>query len=87
MNILFRAYFGFKKIPEENCPKIYLGEDPGPDQDVFKSRIRIRIWSKIVLIRNTAFRRNSSLDITKFICHSKGPETYYFLYDRKLLGK
>jgi hypothetical protein len=56
MNIIFKAYFGQKKISEEVCPKIYIGKDPDPepDPDVFKSRIRIRIWSKIVRILNTS---------------------------------
>jgi hypothetical protein len=51
MNTLFSAYFG-KKFPDKIFPKIYLGHDP--DLDDFKSRIRIQIWSNIVLIRNTA---------------------------------
>jgi hypothetical protein len=41
--------FNFK-IPEKICRKIDLGQDPDPDPDVFKSRIR----SKIARIRNTA---------------------------------
>jgi hypothetical protein len=32
--------FAKKKFPEETWPKIYLGQDPEPDPDVFKSRIR-----------------------------------------------
>jgi hypothetical protein len=55
MNLLFRAYFRQKKFPEETWLKTYLGLDPDqpyPDPDVFKCRVRIR--SKIVRIRNTA---------------------------------
>jgi hypothetical protein len=49
----FQSIFRPKKISEEVCSKIYIGKDPDPepDPDVFKSRIRI--WSKIVQIRNT----------------------------------
>jgi hypothetical protein len=44
MKILFKAYFGQPKFPDETCLKIYLGQDPelDPHPDVFKSRIRIR---------------------------------------------
>jgi hypothetical protein len=50
---LIEHIFIFLKF-QKNWPKIYLGQDSDPDQDVFKSRILIWIWSKIVRIRNTA---------------------------------
>jgi hypothetical protein len=53
----FYIYFHQKNFGKKCWPKIYLGQDldpePDPDPDVFKNRIRIR--SKIVRIRNTAF--------------------------------
>jgi hypothetical protein len=54
LNFLVYAYnflsiFPLKNFLEETWPKIYFGQDL--DQDVFKSRIRIR--SKIGRIRNT----------------------------------
>jgi hypothetical protein len=51
MTIPFRAYFCQKQFQKLFWPKIYLGQDPDTDPDVFESRIRIR--SKIVRIRNT----------------------------------
>jgi hypothetical protein len=54
----FSSTFPPKKFSEEIWPKSFKGQDPNqdrdpvPDSDVFESRIRIR--SKIVLIRNTA---------------------------------
>jgi hypothetical protein len=52
MKILFSAYFHEKKFLKKTWPKIYYGQDPDPDPDVFDSRIQIR--SKIVRIHNTA---------------------------------
>jgi hypothetical protein len=40
MNTHIRAYFGQKKIPEGNCPKIYLGKDPDP----VKNRLDPQLW-------------------------------------------
>jgi hypothetical protein len=45
---LINDHFSF---PEEIWPKNYFGQDPDLEPDVFKSGIRI--WSKIVQIRNT----------------------------------
>jgi hypothetical protein len=39
--MLFMYNFA-KKIPEVTWPKIYLGQDPEPNPDVFKSRIWTR---------------------------------------------
>jgi hypothetical protein len=54
----FYSIYPPKKLPEETWSKIYLGQDLDPDPeleldpDVFKRRIRIR--SKLVLMRNNA---------------------------------
>jgi hypothetical protein len=58
--------YTFKGIfsPKNFRKKICLGQDPDPvldnypDPDVLKSRIRIRIRSKIVRVRNTAIQYN-----------------------------
>jgi hypothetical protein len=50
----FKSIFPQKKFPEETWLKIYKGQDPDPDQDVFESRIRF--WIKIVRIHNTALQ-------------------------------
>jgi hypothetical protein len=56
MNILFRANSAQQISRNKTWPKTYRGQDT----DVFKSRIRIRIRSKIILIRKNT-------DLCKFI--------------------
>jgi hypothetical protein len=51
MKIFLEHIFMIKKIRKKVSLKIYEGQDPEPDPDVFESRIRI--LSKIVRIHNT----------------------------------
>jgi hypothetical protein len=66
---MFHKYLFFldniscKNVHEKSWPNIYLGQDPEPDRDVFKSRIRIR--SKLVRIRNTGFKYRSRITMVE----------------------
>jgi hypothetical protein len=66
--LLFKAYFHQKKFLKKSWPKIYLGQDPDPDD--FERLIRI--LSKIDRIQNTAVREGTSQQC----CGSGGIRTF-----------
>jgi hypothetical protein len=62
MNILVPIFA--KKNTKEPWPEVYLVQDPDPYPDAFKSQIRI--WPKIVRIRNTALENSDQVLYSKF---------------------